>query len=140
MIAPDLPGFGESDLLPTASFPAYGDAISELLDHLEIGSRYIYLHDFGAPPAFQIAMAAPEKVLGLIVQNANAHRTGQGPGWATTRAFWDDPSPENEAAATSHLTFEGTRDQYIAGLPPDVACRAAARRARPLWGRSPSPC
>ena len=66
VIAPDLPGFGESDLLPTASFPAYGQAISELLDRLAIGPRYIYLHDFGAPVGFHIAMQAPEQVLVLI--------------------------------------------------------------------------
>src|ERR687897_1362988 len=112
VIAPDLPGFGESDLLPTASFPAYGQAISELLDRLAIGPRYIYLHDFGAPVGLDIAMQAPERVLGLIVQNANAHRTGLGPQWDATRAFWSQPNPENEAAATAHLTFEGTRDQY----------------------------
>jgi pimeloyl-ACP methyl ester carboxylesterase len=46
VIAPDLPGFGESDVLPTASFSSYGQAISELLDRLAIGPRYIYLHDF----------------------------------------------------------------------------------------------
>ena len=61
VIAPDLPGFGESDLLPTASFPAYGQAISELLDRLPIGPRYIYLHDFGAPVGFHIAMQAPDE-------------------------------------------------------------------------------
>src|SRR5688500_16322015 len=56
VIAPDLPGFGESDVLPSgeASFPAFGQAISELLDHLAIGARYLYLHDFGAPVGFHI--------------------------------------------------------------------------------------
>jgi pimeloyl-ACP methyl ester carboxylesterase len=123
VIAPDLPGFGESDVLPAASFPAYGEAISELLDRLAIGPRYIYLHDFGAPVGFHIAMQAPEKVLGLIVQNANAHRTGLGPQWADTMAFWSHPNPETEAKATTHLTFEGTRDQYVANVPPEVAAR-----------------
>lgn len=123
VIAPDLPGFGESDVLPAVSFPAFGQAISELLDHLAIGPRYIYLHDFGAPVGFHVAMQAPEQVLGLIVQNANAHRTGFGPAWAETQAYWSHPTPENEAAATAHLTFEGTRDQYIANVPPDVAAR-----------------
>jgi pimeloyl-ACP methyl ester carboxylesterase len=85
--APDLPGFGESDLLPTASFPGYGQAISELLDRLTIGPRYIYLHDFGAPVGFHIAMQAPEHVLGLIVQNGNAHRTGLGPQWDPVLAY-----------------------------------------------------
>jgi pimeloyl-ACP methyl ester carboxylesterase len=62
-------------------------------------------------------------VLGLIVQNANAHRSGLGPPWAATQAYWSDPNPANEAAATAHLTFEGTRDQYLAGVPADVAAR-----------------
>ena len=51
-----------------------------------------YLHDWGAPVGLQIAMDAPERVLGLIVQNANAHRTGWGPGWAATRAYWSQPN------------------------------------------------
>ncbi|WP_105385753.1 alpha/beta fold hydrolase [Neorhizobium alkalisoli] len=126
VIAPDLPGFGESDVLPTSSFSAFGQAISELLDRLAVGPRYVYLHDFGAPVGLHIAMQAPEQVKGLIVQNANAHRTGFGPEWAATEAFWADPSPENEAAATSHLTLEGMRDQYIANVPPDIAARIPA--------------
>lgn len=132
-IAPDLPGFGESDVLPGASFAAYGEAISELLDRLEIGPRYVYLHDYGAPVGFHIAMQAPDQVLGLIVQNANAHRTGHGPDWASTYAFWADPTPGNEAAATAHLTFEGTRGQYIDHVPPDIASRIPAERWQEDW-------
>lgn len=123
VIAPDLPGFGASDCLSTASFAAFGQANSELLRRLGVGPRYVYLHDFGAPVGFHVAMQEPEQVLGLFVQNANAHQTGLGPEWAATRAFWADPSPETEAAATAHLTFEGTRDQYLASVPADVtAC------------------
>jgi len=121
VIAPDLPGFGESDVLRTVSFPAIGGAISELLDRLAVGPRFIYLHDFGAPVGFHIALQAPERVLGLIIQNANAHRTGFGSPWAATMAYWSAPNAKNEAAATAHLTFEGTRDQYVASVPPDVA-------------------
>lgn len=133
VIAPDLPGFGESDVLPEVSFSAFGRAISELVDHLSIGPRYIYLHDFGAPVGFQIAMQAPDQVLGLVIQNANAHRTGQGPDWAATQAYWADPSPANEAEATGHLTFEGTRDQYVAGVPEDVAARIPAESWEEDW-------
>ena len=121
VIAPDLPGFGESDVLPSVTFTAVGQAISELLDRLAIGPRYIYLHDFGAPVGLQMAMEAPERVLGLIVQNGNAHRTGLGPQWAPVLAYGSQPNPENEAAATAHLTFEGTRDTYLSGVPPEVA-------------------
>jgi pimeloyl-ACP methyl ester carboxylesterase len=133
VIAPDLPGCGESDVLPAVSFPAIGQAISELLDRLAIGPRFIYLHDWGAPVGLQIAMQAPERVLGLIVQNANAHRTGWGPGWGATRAYWSQPDAENEAAVTAHLTFEGTRDTYISGVPSDVAERIPAERWEEDW-------
>lgn len=78
VIEPDLPGHGASEVLPVVSFAAIGQAVSELLDRLEIGARFIYLHDWGTPVGLQIAMQAPEKVLGLIIQNANAHRTGWG--------------------------------------------------------------
>jgi pimeloyl-ACP methyl ester carboxylesterase len=133
VIAPDLPGFGESDVLPTASFPTYGQAISELLDRLAIGPRYIYLHDFGAPVGFHIAMQAPDRVLGLIVQNANAHRTGLAPQWDPVLAYGSQPNPENEAAATAHLTFEGMRDTYLRGVPSDVAARIPAESWEEDW-------
>ena len=125
VIAPDLPGFGQSDALPSPSFSALSDAIAEALDRFAVGPRYIYLHDFGAPVGLQLAMNAPELVSGLIIQNANAHRTGFGPQWSETLAYWSQPNPENEAAATAHLTLEGIRDQYIAGVPPEVAAGIA---------------
>lgn len=133
VIAPDLPGFGESDVLPSPSFPAFGEAISELLGRLAVGPRYIYLHDFGAPVGFHIAMQAPGQVLGLIVQNANAHRTGLGSQWAPVMAYWSHPNPENEAAATAHLTFEGVRNGYLGGMPPDVAARVPAESWEEDW-------
>lgn len=133
VIAPDLPGFGESDVLPSPSFRAFAAAISELLIQLAIGPRYIYLHDFGAPVGFEIAMQAPEQVLGLIVQNANAHRTGFGPQWAGTMAWWLQPTAENEKAATAHLTFEGIRDQYLANVPPDVTAGISPERWEEDW-------
>lgn len=133
VIAPDLPGFGDSDVLPAPSFDAFGEAIAELLDHLAIGPRYIYLHDFGAPVGFHVAMQAPEQVIGLIVQNANAHHSGLGPQWAATQAYWANPNPETEAKATAHLTFEGTRDQYVSGLPPDVAARISPESWEQDW-------
>jgi pimeloyl-ACP methyl ester carboxylesterase len=133
VIAPDLPGFGESDVLPRPSFPAFGQAISELLNELAIGPRYLYLHDFGAPAGFHIAMQAPEKVLGLIIQNANAHQSGLGPDWTATREFWANPTPKNEAKATTHLTLEGMRAQYIAKVPPEIAALIPPARWEEDW-------
>jgi pimeloyl-ACP methyl ester carboxylesterase len=125
VIAPDLPGFGASEPLPRPTFEALGDAILELLAHLRVGPRHVYLHDWGAPVGLHVAMKQPDSVLGLIVQNANAHRSGFGPAWKDTLAYWSQPDPENEAAATAHLSYEGTRDQYVAGVPADVAARIA---------------
>ena len=133
VIAPDLPGHGESDALPAVTFPAIGDAISELLERLGVGPRFVYLHDWGAPVGLHVAMQAPEQVLGLIVQNANAHRTGWGPGWAATREYWAQPDAESEAEATAHLTLAGTRDTYISGVPAEVAGRIPAEHWEEDW-------
>lgn len=121
VIAPDLPGFGKSEVLPNPSFPAYGELILELLDRLGVGPRYIYLHDWGAPVGLNVAMHAPERVLGLIIQNGNAHRTGLSPQWDPVLAYSSHPTAANEANATAHLNFEGTRNTYVSGVPSDLA-------------------
>lgn len=123
IVAPDMPGFGKSNVLPEPSFEGIAEAIRELLLKLAIGPRFIYLHDFGAPVGLQIAMDQPELVSGLIIQNANSHQSGFGPQWAATKAFWAHPTEENAQEAIAHLTYEGTRDQYVAGVPEDVAAR-----------------
>jgi pimeloyl-ACP methyl ester carboxylesterase len=97
--------------------------MEELLSRLGVQQRFLYVHDYGAPVALQLAMRAPHLVRGLIIQNANAHESGMGPQWAATRKFWAEPTAENEAATTKHLSLEGTRDQYIAGVPADVTAQ-----------------
>jgi pimeloyl-ACP methyl ester carboxylesterase len=121
VIAPDLPGFGQSDVLASPSFATFADAISELLEHLAVKRRIIYLHDSGAAVGLLIAMQAPESVAGLIIQNANAHRTGFGPIWDAQLKFWAEPTKENAAAAAVELSSEFIREQYIGGLPEEVA-------------------
>jgi len=133
VIAPDMPGYGESDVVPAPSFSALSDAITELLERYDVGPRHIYLHDYGAPVGLTIAMNAPELVSGLIIQNANAHRTGFGPEWEATLAYWSQPDAVNEAEATAHLTADGVRDQYVAGVPPEVAARISPEVWRQDW-------
>jgi pimeloyl-ACP methyl ester carboxylesterase len=123
VVAPDLPGHGRSDVLETTTFDNFASAVDELLDHLGVRERFIYLHDFGTPVGLRIAMDHPELVLGLIVQSANAHLTGLGPQWKKTMEYWAHPDAENEAAATAHLTLEGVRRTYVGGVPDDVARR-----------------
>jgi pimeloyl-ACP methyl ester carboxylesterase len=129
VIAPDLPGFGASDPIEGPSFSRFADIMDGLLAKLGVGPFHLYLHDYGAAVGLHLATRAPRRVRSLVVQNANAHETGLGPQWSATRAFWDDPGPEREAEATAHLTFEGTRHQYVGGAPRDVAGRVDPR----LW-------
>ncbi|SDB45959.1 Pimeloyl-ACP methyl ester carboxylesterase [Desulfonatronum thiosulfatophilum] len=129
VVAPDLPGFGSSGPIERPSFSRYADIIHGLLVQLGIKSCHLYLHDYGAAVGLHIATRNPGGIRSLIIQNANAHESGMGPQWEATRAYWDDPTPEREAEATAHLTFEGTRDQYVAGVPEDIARRIDPR----LW-------
>lgn len=123
VIAPDLPGYGASEPLAQPSFEAFGDAIFELLAHLKVGQRYVYLHDWGAPVGLHVAMKEPDAVLGLIVQNANAHRSGFGPQWDATLAYWENPTRKNQAASLTFLNYEGVRAQYVVDVPADIAAR-----------------
>ena len=129
VIAPDLPGFGGSEPVEPPSFSRFADMINELLARLGTESFHLYLHDFGAAVGLHLATRAPRKIRGLIIQNANAHESGMGPQWVPVRAYWADPTPEREAEATAFLTFEGTRNQYMGGVPQDIAERIDPR----LW-------
>jgi pimeloyl-ACP methyl ester carboxylesterase len=121
VITPDLPGFGGSEPVEGPSFSRFADMIDGLLARLGAGSFHLFLHDYGAAVGLQLATRAPRRIRSLIVQNANAHESGMGPQWSASRTYWDDPTPEREAQATAHLTFEGTRDQYVGGVPQDIA-------------------
>lgn len=123
VIAPDLPGFGHSDPIERPSFSRFADVVDSLLSQLDVQSFHLYLHDFGAAVALHLATRAPHRIRSLIIQNANAHRSGMGSQWAATKAYWDDPTPEHEAEATAHLTLEGMRHQYVGDVPHDIAER-----------------
>lgn len=126
VVAPDLPCFGQSDVIPGPTFARLADRIEGLLKELGVAAAYLYVHDYGAPVALDLAMREPRRVRGLIIQNANAHRAGFGPTWRDTIEFWNDPSKENEQRATAFLSFEGTRAQYVDGIPADIASRISA--------------
>lgn len=133
VIAPDLPGYGNSAPIDNPAFSRFADLIDALLARLGVDAVHLYLHDYGAPVGLHLATRSPCRIRSLIIQNANAHESGMGPSWDATRAFWDDPSPEREAAATAHLSFEGVRDQYIGGIPEDIAGSIDAARWEEDW-------
>jgi pimeloyl-ACP methyl ester carboxylesterase len=133
LIAPDLPGFGDSKPIENASFSRFADLINGLLARLGVASFHLYLHDFGAAVGLQLATRAPRRIRSLIVQNANAHESGLGPQWSATRSYWQAPTPEREAEATAHLSFMGVRDQYVGGVPETIAAQIDPRSWEEDW-------
>lgn len=133
LIAPDLPGFGSSSPVENASFSRFADTMERLLQRLDVEHFHLYLHDYGAAVGLHLATRAPRRIRSLVIQNANAHESGLGEQWSATRAYWESPTPKHEAPATAHLTFEGTRDQYVSGIPDDIAARIDPQRWEQDW-------
>lgn len=124
VIAPDLPGFGLSDMPSPAdfqySFAAFADIVDQLLAQLGAEHYALYVMDYGAPVGFRLALLHPERVSALVIQNGNAYEAGMGDFWATTRALWADNSAANRDVMRPFLKLEATRFQYVEGVR-DVA-------------------
>jgi pimeloyl-ACP methyl ester carboxylesterase len=118
VIAPDYPGFGQSDApLPSAyrySFDQLAETMGRFLDLLGIASYALYIHDYGAPVGFRMMLARPERLRALITQNGNAYAEGLGPKWAKIAEFWAEPEAHPEVI-DAFLSFEGTKQRHIAG-------------------------
>ena len=121
LVAPDLPGFGQSDMPPRETFGYTFDNIARVIDRLTevIGfDRFaVYVFDYGAPTGFRLAVRHPERITAIISQNGNAYEEGLSEGWNPIKAYWQDPSPANRTALRSFLAPETTRWQYTHGVP-----------------------
>jgi pimeloyl-ACP methyl ester carboxylesterase len=124
LIAPDYPGFGHSDHPDPSSFAYTFDHIAMVMDHFTVAvglNRYsLYLQDYGGPVGFRLAIAHPERLQNLIIQNAVAHEDGLGPLWATRRKFWIDRSTYESALRANLTSLEATRQRHI-GSDPDIS-------------------
>ena len=121
IIAPDLPGFGQSDLVARGMFAYTFDHIAEVIDRFTevIGLKRfaIYVFDYGAPTGFRIAAKRPERITAIISQNGNAYEEGLSDGWNPIRAYWEDASEKNREALRALLKPETTVWQYTHGVP-----------------------
>jgi pimeloyl-ACP methyl ester carboxylesterase len=120
VIAPDLPGFGFTEV-PEArgykySFDALGRTILAFTDALKFSRYALYVFDYGAPTGFRVAMARPERVSAIVSQNGNAYEEGLGDAWAPIRRYWSEPSAANREAVRRELSAEGLRTQYTFGV------------------------
>jgi pimeloyl-ACP methyl ester carboxylesterase len=120
IIAPDLPGFGFSDLPDHKSFAYTFDHLAEVIgqftEGLGLSEFAIYVFDYGAPVGFRLMLRYPDKITAIISQNGNAYEEGLSDGWAPIRAYWEDPSQKNREALRSLCTEEMTRFQYTHGV------------------------
>jgi pimeloyl-ACP methyl ester carboxylesterase len=121
IVAPDLPGFGQSDMPSRVNFTYTFDNIAKKIDRLTevIGFKRfaIYVFDYGAPTGFRIAAAHPERITAIISQNGNAYEEGLSDGWNPIRSYWKDPSKENREALRAFLAPQATYWQYTHGVP-----------------------
>jgi pimeloyl-ACP methyl ester carboxylesterase len=128
VIAPDLPGFGFTEVPKerkyTYSFDALAHTMEAFTNALGLSRYAIYVFDYGAPTGLRLAMAHPERVTAIVSQNGNAYEEGLGDAWAPIRAYWSQPTAENrEVIRKNVLNLEGTRWQYTQGVahPESVA-------------------
>ena len=121
LIAPDYPGFGQSDMPPRGEFEYTFDNIAEVIDdfHQAIGIEkfFMYVFDYGAPIGFRLALKHPESILGIVSQNGNVYREGLGKKWEARAAYWQHPTKELREQYKSAFAPETIIGQYTFGTP-----------------------
>jgi pimeloyl-ACP methyl ester carboxylesterase len=121
LIAPDYPGFGHSDWPNTKQFNYTFDHIASVMEDFTQAmglSRYtLYMQDYGGPVGFRMILAHPERVQGLIVQDAVAHNTGLGANWKTRRAFWADRAANESALRVNLMSLETAKARHAGNDP-----------------------
>lgn len=123
VIAPDLPGFGQTRAPPRGTFAYTFDALAAVIDGFvdALGlQRYaLYIFDYGAPVGLRLALSHPERITAIISQNGNAYLDGFSDEWGTWQAYWRDPTIANREACRASLAPDVIRDwQYGTGADP----------------------
>jgi pimeloyl-ACP methyl ester carboxylesterase len=124
VIAPDHLGFGLSDA-PAAdgfgyTFDALAGLTADLLGQLGVHRYAMYVHDYGAPVGWRLALANPGAISAIITQNGNGYEAGFTEGfWKPVREYWAEPGPQTEAPVRAALTLDAIRWQYLHGVPDE---------------------
>jgi pimeloyl-ACP methyl ester carboxylesterase len=120
VIAPDYPGYGQSDMPDRATFSytfdRFGELVDGLLDQIGVTRYAMYVMDYGAPVGWRLALKHPERITALIVQNGNAYEEGLKEFWDPIKAYWSDHSEEHRKALYVLVTPEITKFQYVDGV------------------------
>ncbi len=121
LIAPDYPGFGHSDWPDPKHFDYTFDNIANVMnaftEALGLSQYTLYMQDYGGPVGFRMALAHPERVRALIVQDAVAHNEGLGVNWTTRRAFWADRPTQEATLRNNLLSLAATKTRHVGDDP-----------------------
>jgi pimeloyl-ACP methyl ester carboxylesterase len=141
VIAPDLPGFGFTEVPVERGYTYNFDALAKTMfaftQALNLRRYAMYVFDYGAPVGFRLALMAPEQVSAILSQNGNAYEEGLGDAWQPIQRYWREPSLDNRNSIRAGLTPEGIRHEYSVGIPdpalikPEGYTLDAALMARP---------
>jgi pimeloyl-ACP methyl ester carboxylesterase len=125
LVAPDLPGFGKSDMPAPGTFTYTFENIANVIDRfteiMGLPRFAMYVFDYGAPVGFRLAVRHPDRINAIISQNGNAYEEGLSEGWTPIRAYWQEPSLANREALRSFLAPDITLWQYTHGVPDVTA-------------------
>jgi pimeloyl-ACP methyl ester carboxylesterase len=121
VIAPDLPGFGFTEVPADRGYQYTFDALAKTIfaftQVLKLTRYAMYVFDYGAPTGFRLALMAPERVAAIVSQNGNAYEEGLGDAWQPIQRYWREPTLEHRNAIRAGLTLEGMRHEYSVGIP-----------------------
>ncbi|WP_373987748.1 alpha/beta fold hydrolase [Duganella sp. BuS-21] len=120
VIAPDYPGYGQSDMPPMDKFTYSFDNLAKVIDKFTVAvgaSKYaLYVQDYGAPIGYRLAAAHPERVTAIVVQNGNAYDEGlANEFWAPVKVYWGEKTEANGSKLRPLLELSGTKWQYTEG-------------------------
>lgn len=120
VLAPDLPGFGQTTVLPGTEFEYSFDRLASVIDAFIVAtglhSYAMYVFDFGAPVGWRLAVKYPQRITAIISQNGNAYEEGLSPGWEDMRRAWAEPTAENREALRRFNSPEMIKWQYVEGV------------------------
>ncbi|WP_225737490.1 alpha/beta fold hydrolase [Dyella acidiphila] len=141
VIAPDYPGFGHSDAPSPDHFAYTFDHLADVMDAFaqQLGLQHyvLFVQDYGGPVGFRLALAHPERIQGIVVQNAVAHEEGLGPLWLTRRQYWADRSAYADKLRANLISFDAAKQRHVGTDPhperydPDLWTDESAFLSRP---------
>ena len=121
IVAPDLPGFGQSDMPDRStfqySFENIAKVIARFTEVIGLEKFAVYIFDYGAPTGLRLFVSHPERITAIISQNGNAYEEGLSEGWNPVQKYWKEPSKENRDVLRTFLKPETTIWQYTHGAP-----------------------